>query len=471
MATPQNIRIANDNAPEQVAAAQFLPGSKYFLAQKSQSAAKIAPSSPNIPDLLQSAHGKPEEAPTSSLNITVGLWAGALTFMAVAFLLGFGTDFKVFASLALLWTGIWSSYVSSDHGYWRLSEISVVTALAGLMGAITASVNYFGLGLTLADGLMLMSISPLIIGYLLKSRICVLASICASLIWGALNFSGLIGSSSFILILPLVLGAQIFVGTKIRSGLAITLAVITAYYWIANVLLSSWTAGNLPLTFAATALFIIGAAHHRSGKAIEDKLITGSSVHIHAGWIAAIIGAICFQYFWLNPDAVQSSSATLSASGLAIWKSVTIGSLFIIFCSGIIRYKHAQMSLPGIFLLTAAAAIIPMMLWFPGWPQMIRTTLPGVSVMPAIGVLIGSAITASSLGMAINGVRRHSPIMMGLGILGLLVQAYLMLEPKFFSLDNIILFLCGFSASLTIGALIAGSSLSHQAQAPRLKHA
>lgn len=390
--------------------------------------------------------------------------------MLATFGLGLSTATKVFASLAMLWTGLWNSYIAADYGHWRLSEISIVSALIGLMGATLATVNYFGLGLTLADGLMLMSIFPIIIGYILKSRICILASICASLIWGALSFAGLVETSNFMLVFPLICAAQIFTGTKIRSGMAITLAVITGYYWILNTVLTAWSDDNLPLTFAAAALFAIGAAHHRSGKAAEDKRLTGSAVHIHAGWIAAVIGAIGFQYFWLNPEALQSSTATLSVLGLNTWKAIIIASLVIMFSSGIIRYKHTQISLAGIFLLTASSAIIPMMLWFPNWPQKVVAAIPGISAIPTIGIFIGAAITATALGMTMNGVRRHSPMMIGMGIIALFVEAYLLMKPEFMTLDNSVVFLSGFLTALAVGAAIAGSSLSHQAPAPRLKH-
>jgi len=111
-----------------------------------------------------------------------------------------------------------------------------------------------------------------------------------------------------------------------------------------------------------------------------------------------------------------------------------------------------------------------MMLWFPDWPQKIPAAIPGVNTMPTIGIFLGAVITASALGMTLNGVRRHSPIMMGMGIIALLVQAYLLINPVFLTGDNIIIFASGFLAALAAGATIAGSSLSHQAPAPKLKH-
>ena len=184
-----------------------------------------------------------------------------------------------------------------------------------------------------------------------------------------------------------------------------------------------------------------------------------------------MIGAIGFQYFWLSPDAIENSTATLSATGLAGWKALIATSLAVIFCSAIIRYKHTQISLAGIFILTAVSAIIPMMLWFPSWPQTIASAIPGLSAVPTIGILIGAAITAAALGMALNGVRRHSSIMMSMGIITLFVQAYLLVKPEFITLDNSIIFISGFLTALATSAVIAGTSLSHQAPAPRLKHA
>ena len=465
-----NIKNANDNVPVRLTPVGFDHDFKQKSAVATPRMQTSSASSHDMAGWKKTQDNSGESTTTKSFKLTFGCWAAAILLMLTVFGLGSATGPKVFASIALLWTGLWGSYVAADHGYWRLSEVSVVTALLGLMAATTLTANYFGLGMTLADGLMLMSILPIIIGYILKSRICILASICASLIWGALSFMGLVETSNFILAFPFICAAQIYAGTKIRSGMAIMLAVITAYYWIANFTFTAWSAGNLPLTFAAAALFGMGIAHHRSGKAAEDKRLTGSSIHIYTGWVAAMIGAIGFQYFWLVPEAIQSSIATLSVSGLMLWKSVIFASLAIIFCSAIIRYKHSQVSLAGIFLLTAASSIIPMMLWFPGWPQTVTSAIPGVSAMPTIGIFMGAGITAAALGMILNGIRRHSPMMMGLGIIALFAEAYMLMKPEYLTVDNSIIFVSGFLAALATGATIAGSSLAHQAPAPRLKH-
>jgi len=452
MGINRKIRIANDNVPT-------------VLSQKQQVLDSL-----NTAFTPGAANNYLEKSTTQSLSLGIGFWLMSLVMMVAIFAFGLGTIPKTLSSISLLWLGLWNSYISADHGRWRLSEISVVTAIIGLVGATVTSANVFGFGLTPADGLMLMSILPLLAGYILKSRICVLASICASLTWSALSFAGLVETSYFIMLFPIICATQIFLATRIQSGLAISLAVITTYYWILNFILNKWTLDNLPLTFAATGLFILGVAHHRGGKAAEDKRLIGSSIHIHAGWLAAMIGAIGFQYFWLTPDAVQNSTETLSVNGLNLWKGIVIIALGVVLWSAIIRYKHAQISLSGIFLLTTTSAIIPMMLWFPAWPQNIMKSILRTQSVPTIGVFMGAAIFAAALGMTLNGVRRHSPFMMGMGISVLFIESYVLMKPSLMTIDYIVIFTTSLLGSLAVGAIIAGSSLAHQGTAPRLKY-
>ncbi len=468
MASRNRIRIANDNARTAAATGQLAYGAGLPL----QAQPRPTPATEQaIPKAATDHNNAPKQKATASLKLTLALWGAAFAITLAAFLFGAGTGPKILASLSLLWAGLWSSYVSADHGRWRLSELSVVSALGGLMGAITVSANYFGLGLTLADGAMLMAIVPLVLGYVLKSHICVLASICAGLIWATLSFSGLATASLLMLAFPLICLAQLYMGTRIRSKMAVTLSVLTAYVWLIGFMTAFWMAGELPLTFAAVLLFVIGAAHHRSGKAAEDTKLTGSNIHIHAGWIAAMMGAIGFQYFWLAPEAVSVGTATLSAAGLGLWKLAVAASLAVIFASGVVRHKYKQITLPGIFLLTLASALIPLMLWAPQWPRNVVENLSGMSAVPTIGIFMGAAILASAIGMGLNGIRRQSLPMMGLAISAVVVEAYLLLSPQFMTLDNGIVFVTGFITALAVGGSIAGSSLAHHAPAPRFKTA
>jgi len=467
MGIRNRIRTANDNAPA-VETSHGIYSAGRVIRPKSL-AVPYHPHTASKP--LSEPNKTPEQKTTASLKLTLSLWVTALVLTLFAFIFDAGTGPKVLASITLLWAGLWGNYVSADHERWRLSELTILSAIGGLIGAVTVSANYFKLGMTLVDGLILMSIVPLVLGYILKSRICVLASICAGLVWAGLNFSGLAAASIAMLAFPFICLAQFYTGTRIRSKLAVTLSVSTAYIWLIGFMANFWLQGQLPLTFAVTLLFIIGAAHHRSGKAAEDLKLTGCNIHIYAGWIAAITGAIGFQYFWLNPDAVVASTATLSAFGLSLWK-LTVGlSLAVIFISGVVRHKSSQITIPGIFLLTLASALIPLMLWVPQWPRNVIAHLPGMSLMPTIGIFMGAAIVAVAIGMGLNGIRRRSLPMMGLAITAITAQAYLLLNPLFLTFDNVIVFISGFLAALAVGGSIAGWSLSHSAPAPRFKPA
>ena len=471
MGKTARITIANDNLPHLKASqpeASSLSHPRVSFGTEHQPSAHIEKTASNPLEENPEPHKK---TTSKSLSLTLSIWIAAICFAVCSFVFGAGTDIKALTCLSLLWTGLWSSYVNADHGHWRLSELSVITALAGLLGAITMAANYFGLGLTFADNLILMSILPLFIGLLLKSRISVLASILATLGWGALIFTSGGEISGAAALFPLILAGQVYTATHIKSGLAILLTVITAYYWGLSLILTFWTADNLPLTFAASVIFIVGMAHYRCGKASEDKLITGSAIHIYFGWTAATVGIIGFQYFLLTPEALRNTTATLSVNGLNLWKAIVITALVAIFGSAIVRYKHSQITFAGVFLLTFACAILPMMLWFPAWPQNLAAAIPGVEPLTAIGVVIGAAVTAMAIGMMLNGARRRSFTMIIMGTFALVAEGYLLLNPNLVTIDYSVIFLGALLTALAVGGLIAGASLTHQAPAPRLKHA
>jgi len=122
-------------------------------------------------------------------------------------------------------------------------------------------------------------------------------------------------------------------------------------------------------------------------------------------------------------------------------------------------------------LLTVCSALIPMMMWLPNLPEVISSEVPGMNAIPAFGIMIGAGISAIAIGMTLNGMRRHSTTMIGLGLMVLITQAYLLLSPDLMSVDNIIIFGTAFISALAISGAIAGNSLAFQAPPPRLKAA
>ena len=470
MGKTARITIANDNLPDPIALQQeasSLSHPRVSFGTEHQPSVHIEKTASNPLGIKSKPHKKET---SKSLTLTMLFWVAAFCFVIGGFALGASTEIKALACFSLLWTGLWSSYVNADHGHWRVSELSIITALAGLLGVTTMAANYFGLGLTLVENLVLMSVLSLFIGLLLKSRISVLTSILTTLGWGALMFTGGAEISGAAALFAVILAGQIYTATRVGSGLAILLSVGTGYYWGLSLILTLWTADNLPLTFAASIIFMLGIAHYRCGKAAEDKQITGSAIHIYFGWAVATVGIIGFQYLLLTPEALRNSAATLSVNGLTLWKAIVISALAAIFGSAIIRYKHSQITFAGVFLLTFTCAILPMMLWFPAWPQNIAAAIPGVEPLTAIGVVIGASVTAMAIGMMLNGARRHSFAMIIMGTFALIAEGYLLLNPALLTIDYSVIFVGALLTALAVSGVIAGASLTHQAPAPRLKH-
>lgn len=462
MSKQNRIETANDNAPSPEPETGTWQNSDFNAAEITQITDNHIPLAPD---------NHTQSSKNNSLKLSVLLWLVSIGIGLMCIFSQTSIEVKSFSALMVLWTGVWTSYVAADHNHWRLSELAIVGALGGMMGAVTIASDYFGLNLTLIDGIILMSVLALTMGYALKSRIAILASICAALLWAMMSFIGLTPINEMAGLFPVLIALQIYSGTRINSGLPITLATFTGYFGLIGLLSTLWIDNLIPVSFAASLLFIIGAAHHRLGKAAADSKMVGSNVHIFTGWIAAIVSVITFQYLWLSPDAALSSEAVLSASGLSYWKIGVSLSILAIFISGIVRFKHTQITLPGIFLLTICSALIPLMMWIPSGPERLAAAIPGVTAIPAIGIIIGASIIAAGLGFAINGVRRGSRLMLLLGVSVLGIETFLLMSPSLMTVDNIIVFIASLVTALAIGGAIAGNSLAFQAPAPRLKHA
>lgn len=461
---------ANDNSPDHeiedvLYKAVSYPNSVFFSSNKS-----TANSSKNqIANMLVETNGK-INLKNRSLKMSVILWITAIALGLVSIFGETSTEIKAFSALAVLWAGLWTSYVAADHNKWRLSEIAIVSALGGLMSAMMIGSNYLGLNLTLIDGIILMGLLSVAMGYIVKSRIAILTSICATLLWAMMSFMGLEPINNIAVLFPLLIGLQIFTSSRISSKLAITLAIITGYYGLIGFLVTTWIYNLIPLTFASSLLFIIGIAHHRVGKAAEDTKIFGSKTHIYFGWVVAITSAVIFQYFWLNENATASNTASIGPTGLALWKTAVSLSILAIFISGIIRFKHSQITLSGIFLLTFFSGLMPMMMWFPSWHETLAASIPGINSIPTFGIAIGAAIVAASIGFSLNGIRRQSVIMLFLGLPFLGVEGFLLITPNLMSIDHVIIFFVALLTAFTVGGVIAGNSLTSQTPAPRFKH-
>ena len=461
---------ANDNSPNQEAEGVLYKAGGFKNYGFFQSNEHILDFSPqHIPNMLVKSSQAPD-LKSRSLKMSVILWVSALILGLISIVGGTSTEMKAFSAIAILWAGLWTSYVAADYRKWRLSELAIVSSLGGLISAVMIASNYFELNLTLIDGMVLMGILSVAIGYALKSRIALLASICGTLLWAMMSFIGLEPINNITILFPLLTGLQIYSGSRIESKLVITLAIITGYFGLVSFLMTSWMHNLIPLTFASSLLFIIGFAHYRAGKAAEDLKISGSKIHIYTGWIIAMTCAVIFQHFWLGQNAADVSAAAISQTELGVWKSAVILSILAIFISSIIRFKQTQITFAGIFLLTFFSSLIPLMVWFPNWPDTLAASIPELTTVPTFGIAIGAVIVAMSISFSFNGLRRDSYIMFFLGLTFLMIESCLLITPSLMILDNMIVFFAVLVTALSVTGIIAGNNLTFQAPVPRLKH-
>jgi len=75
-----------------------------------------------------------------------------------------------------------------------------------------------------------------------------------------------------------------------------------------------------------------------------------------------------------------------------------------------------------------------------------------------MGLLVGAAITASSVAMCINGARRKSMLMMLAGLAVIAAQLTLMLDPNIWTAENGLAFALCLGASLCFAALFAADT-------------
>ena len=195
MSKRSNIKTANDNLPDVRSANPTWH--KHVLSKPADTTPKT-----KIPDDLDDSEiASKTTSKGRSLKLSIVLWVVALSLGFSNFIVPTSTEFKAFSSLAVFWVGLWTNYVAADYNHWRLSELAIVSALGGLISAIILVTNYFGLNLTPTDGFILMSMLALGMGYVLKSRIAILASICVTLLWAVMSLIGAVPTNNMICLL------------------------------------------------------------------------------------------------------------------------------------------------------------------------------------------------------------------------------------------------------------------------------
>lgn len=345
---------------------------------------------------------------------------------------------------------------------WRLREMSSLLVLIGCVAGIDAYMRSIGLPLGAGEMLAGMTALATIGTYILRTRFAHLAALLSMTAWAALAYvAGIeagelqqpILGQTWLPIIPVALAALWSLALRVQDNLASGLAVLALYAWLAIYLLVA----PLSSLMAYSLLFIVGVAHHRLGKSWGDLGVVSSKWHDLMGWGAAVAGAWLTQSVWLTGGPDIGVAQALPLTGVIV---VSLASCAII-ASSLIRFKAYQISTLGFFLLTALSLLLPFAAARPERVVQVFESLPGISATPGFGLLIGGAIIASALGVAINGMRRGfmGHILAGAAVMA--AQALVLVQPGLVSLDSAILIALTLLMSLSIGCLISGAATAH----------
>ncbi len=343
---------------------------------------------------------------------------------------------------------------------WRTRNFCVLVAIGAFAVSLLGVATQAGVLLFATDISVLISAVSITLAWTFKSRPGLMLSGFSGLLWlASLNpdISGSLGigtpaSQGWLPLFPLLLIAQGVLAKRLHSQSTLLVTIIAAYGFVISV------STSLPMLPLAGLFFAVSAAHHRMGKAWADTDVFGARHHIIVGWLAALSAALYVQSYWLNLENGQAEPLWTAHQG---WWIALGCAAAVLFTSSIIRYKHAQISLSGIFLVSAAALILPVTTVRPDLVYILFDTFPGLPARPGFGFMIGAAIMASGLAWVVNGLRKGQVLEMVLGAAAVGLQALILFNPDWINVDFAIVFCLSLICALCVGGLIAGASLNH----------
>ncbi len=396
-------------------------------------------------------------------------------FPLIASLIVFGLPFLGLSAENLIKTSgfiglagfFWANYCKRV-GDFKSRELSLLISLIACVLALFGTALLAGIDLNTIDIALFTALTALAIGFCFRSAPALLASTLSLLTWlfaaipEASAFFGLgqTYSAGWTKAIPILLISQLYLATRLHSAACLRLITILGYAW------GTWLGltYNMPLTAIAGLIFAVGIAQHRLGKSMTDNKTFGASTHGWIGILAALMAAHYVQVSWLSPEMNAEIPAWIPTQ---IWWVTFLGAAVVLFVSSLIRFKHSYITLPGIFILSLAAAILPLASIKPGLVRDVFSGVPGLLAAPGFGLIIGAVIMAAGIAWIVNGLRKSQFINTIIGAILVGSQALILMAPGRFDLDSTIIFLSSLIVALCIGGLIAGASLDHSQPATR----
>ncbi len=405
-----------------------------------------------------------------SLALSLIFWLASVTACIWSFYTSQSIGLRIFTSMATIWTGLWTAYLAKSLYKPRLGELTVLSALVGFVGMLLTASTQLGLPLNTSGGIGLFAAAALLVAYFTYSRIGLITSISACLIWAALQFDGYLVASMMLLILPVLITGQIWLGAKLKSPMAVFAAMLVCYVWIGSFAWGQYQIGALSPLYLAAGISLIGGAHLQAAKAAEDEGAGSTSMHVLFAWLLTIAGLIGVQHYALFPGHDIWVNAQDTAPIVKVGWALAMGlSLAILSLSALIRRRHGRITIGAAFLLTVLYALLPAAVWLEADLTAMFTLQTGLEPYPAIGMFMGGIIIAGSIVFIANNTRRARLPLSVFGILIIAMQAELSLTPEFLTLENIVVLSMGIFLCLCFAVIIAQAQFDPKAPRQRLR--
>lgn len=271
---------------------------------------------------------------------------------------------------------------------------------------------------------------------IMRSSAAIWLSIMALAVWSALSLMSLsfgydIPAGKWAIALPILLNFNLIASHLSRSLAMVLASLISAYIWVIVFNFST----DLSPTASGVLLFMVGTAHHKFGKALEDLDRPNGHAHMLMGWAASIAGLLWVQHTFLpsgeyipNPDIVVARSALLWQIGVGL-------SIFTIAASGFIRMRRGRLSILGLVGTCTACLILPTLALAPTATISFFETMMQLPAIPYLGMSIGASIIAFALFMLANGLRRGHLIDASLAGAALFAQSVVLISGAYMSMD------------------------------------
>ncbi len=362
------------------------------------------------------------------LWISLLIWAGFCAATAWAFYNSMGTGTRIFSTIGLIWSGLWTRFLALDHKMPRLSELAILTTLTGFVCLMMTATLQMGYPLSFAGGLLTLMAAALIVSVINNSKIALMCTIGGGLIWAALQMDGYLETGTLGMFLPALWALAVLQAIRMKTLTGVLVSVITGYIWLGGSAYQAYMSETLSALYLCTGATVIGNLHYRAAKAAEDEGFPLMEWNVSLGWIIANMGLLALARFGLDPANVYwANSHDISSVVRIAWMGLMAGAILIYGGVSLIRRRHKHMSAFGIFLTTLLLAALPAAILFLPTVETTFHGLTNLELYPAAGLFLFGIVTGHILFFISNAFRRHKYIQV---VTALMMTAFLAYMAK-----------------------------------------